>query len=363
MLLRAVAGVFSARVLMLALLGVVIAEAGVWALCGSRVSDGNSLAYSPTGVTKLGSGVLVVDPPNLVREAWNGQFDFWQGFIAPFWIATDSAAMEARQVLAGVWRIAVWSLLGVAIARIAAMHLTHHDRPAMTTALRRSLRNGLGQVAGPLVVLALVGAMAAAIWLLGWLSQVSFIGVLFTLVWPLVFVFALLVGLLAFGLAVGWPLMVASQAVERPDPYDAVSCGFAYVYQRPVRLVAYVVQAAIVGALVGGLVLLALQLGTWFLIPWFVAAGEPTGAQSSLIRFWTAALAYVPVVFHAAYFWFAAVPIYLLLRRDIDEKQADEVFLDDQPLPTPDVTLAENEPVQSESGEPAPDASEEVESA
>jgi len=368
MLLRAAGGVFSMRVLLLAAIGMLLAEAGSWVLVGTipAASGELELAGSELLSSELASSHLAnskrgkiefdyqrLDPAQLLQQAADGQAKFVRSFASPFWTPSRSVSDMALQLSAGCWRIAVWSLFGVAIARIAAMHLTHHKRPSLGVALGRSLRNWLGQAAGPLVILLIVGVLVGVIWLLGVTAQVKFLGVGIALVWPLVFLLGLVAGLLSLGLTLGWPLMVASQAVERPDPFDAVSCGFAYVYQRPVRLIAYALQAWIVAIVVGALVLLALQLGTIFLAPWYVAHPAPTGATRSLIAFWMNAVTHAPQVFHAAYFWFAAVTLYLLLRRDIDEKQADELFLDDQPPALPDAALSEAESASVEGDSPS----------
>ncbi len=52
---------------------------------------------------------------------------------------------------------------------------------------------------------------------------------------------------LLLGLAAGWPLMIASAAVEGEDSFDAMSRTYAYVRQRPWHYVAYAAITLIVG--------------------------------------------------------------------------------------------------------------------
>ena len=50
---------------------------------------------------------------------------------------------------------------------------------------------------------------------------------------------------------------------------------------------------------------------------------------AGLIRFWAGCVKLLAVGFIFAYFWSAATAIYLLLRRDVDATELDEVFLDE----------------------------------
>lgn len=340
-LLHAVAGVFRARVLLLAAAGVLAAELGVLACFLFQPNQAARVELlSPT----VAAGP--VDAGELLREAWAGQAGYWQAFVAPFWTRAATSADGFQQGLAGVVRLIVWSLFGVAIARIAALHLTHHEPPSMATALRRSTSGWIGQAAGPLVPLAVVGVSAGLVHMLGGMSRLWPIGMAVALLWPLLALLAAAAGVLAIGVAFGFPLMLASQSVERRDPFDAVSCGFAYVYQRPLRLAAYTAQALAVGAAAGAVVLLAVRVSDSVLVGWFeglgyafddgghlYGPGSGPSVVASIARFWHNLFLCLPAVFYAAYFWFAATAVYLLLRRDIDEKPSDEVHLDEAPAP------------------------------
>ena len=51
-------------------------------------------------------------------------------------------------------------------------------------------------------------------------------------------------------------------------------------------------------------------------------------AGSVIIRFWADCVKFLAVGYFYGYFWTAASAIYLLLRRDVDATEMDEVFLD-----------------------------------
>jgi hypothetical protein len=156
-----------------------------------------------------------------------------------------------------------------------------------------------------------------------------------------------------FGIAVvliavwfGWPLMWSTVAVERSDAFDAASRTAAYVYQRPLRLIFYVVVASVLGA-VGHLIVAGFTSGASFLAEWAVSWGagtdriavlataandgvEPTFSGSaafgsSAIGFWKSMLATLARAYPLAYLFSASVGVYLLLRMDIDSTEMDEI--------------------------------------
>lgn len=324
-LLHAVAGVFSGRVLLLAAMGLVFAELGAWGCLGFD-------SQKAVGVTLARGGA--VDPSfaagDLLAVAHAGQKGYWASFVTPFWQAPAGVNTGIQRGLAGVWRLVVWSLFGVALARLGALHLAHHEKPTAAQVLGRSFAGWFGQAAGPLALVAAAGLLAAPIWLMGLASKASAVGVFVAVFWPVAILLAVAAALVAVAALVGTPLIGAAHAVERPDPFDAVSCGVAYVYQRPLRLLAYVLQAAVVGAVAGAMVLGVLRVGFGVLTVYWAGAGEAADAESGrwLLKAWLVLYDYLPLVFHAAYFWFAAVAVYLLMRRDIDEKMVDEVFVE-----------------------------------
>ena len=87
----------------------------------------------------------------------------------------------------------------------------------------------------------------------------------------------LLMAILLLGALVGWPLMWATVSVEGTDAFDALSRSYAYTYQRPLRLLWYVVFATILAAVSMFVVKLfaasAISLGSWS-IRWGI--DEPT---------------------------------------------------------------------------------------
>jgi hypothetical protein len=202
------------------------------------------------------------------------------------------------------------------------------------------------------------------------------------LAWPFVLLLGLLMAILLLGALVGWPLMWSTVSVEGTDAFDALSRSYAYVFQRPLRLLWYVLFAALLAALsmfvVKAFAAASIALGDWS-VSWgldqetmdeVVAPGaalrdprfapdpvetlappldEPViddepgedpaeidleeqgwleRAGRSLIYFWKSLMAALAAGYQAGFLWVSAVGVYLLLRRDIDGAEMDEVDID-----------------------------------
>jgi hypothetical protein len=164
----------------------------------------------------------------------------------------------------------------------------------------------------------------------------------------LVIVAGLLITILLLGLLFGWPLMWPTIAAEGTDSFDALSRSYHYVYQRPLQVVLYAFVASLLGLV--GVVLVnffAASVIEFSLWPtrWGMgearsaevlqalaapAAGEGLlGAGAGLIGFWLGLVRAVAVAFQFAFFWASAAAVYLLLRRNIDGTDLDEVFLEE----------------------------------
>jgi hypothetical protein len=161
------------------------------------------------------------------------------------------------------------------------------------------------------------------------------------------------------GWAVGWPLMYATISVEGSDSFDAFSRSFAYVFQRPWHYLFYVLVATVFGSLCsffvvlfatlmvhtslwavswgGGKGLAATLNGLMYYAPeasgWGPAGpGEPPTGSAWIAAVFAAVWLYVVFLllagFVQSYFWSASTIIYYLLRRDVDNTEMHEVYLE-----------------------------------
>jgi hypothetical protein len=154
--------------------------------------------------------------------------------------------------------------------------------------------------------------------------------------------------------------MWATISTEGTDTFDALSRTYAYTMQRPLQYLLYAMLVAILGALTWLLVVgfsEAVIHVSWWAADWgvfderrmeaIVAAtnrDQPAvdylaaeGAEITstgqigiaLFRFANGCLRAVAYSFAYGYFWVAACGIYLVLRRDVDHTETDEIYLDD----------------------------------
>lgn len=246
----------------------------------------------------------------------------------------------------GTWTLAIWALFGGAIARIAAIHLTYGETIGPLTALRESAAKWPSTVGAPLLCFAAVAIIAIPLALAGFLLHASVFAFLIGLGWFIVLLFGIALAIVLVGLAFGWPLMWSTIAVERSDAFDAVSRAYAYVFQRPLHAVFYLLVAGVLGLLaqtgVNLMVDATLAATDWAVEigaggdrlrelhhPQNVSALDRTGVKA--IQFWTTGFRGIADAFCMAYLWPAAVAIYLLLRRHIDATDLGDVVFDEGP--------------------------------
>ncbi|MBX6314182.1 MAG: hypothetical protein IRY99_14890, partial [Isosphaeraceae bacterium] len=212
----------------------------------------------------------------------------WRVPVAPFRTLFGlGVGMGAffHAALAALWAILVWGVLGGAIARIAAVQLAKGERLGLAAALRFAIAHSGALIGAPLSPMLGIGFFAALCALFGLLYQdpgaigPSIAGVLAVL--PLLA--GLVMTLILIGLAAGWPLMIATVAVEGEDGFDALSRSYSYVYQRPLGYAAYVALAWGLGVL--GLIVVAfLARSIIHLTAWALAFGAPDDVISGLFH-------------------------------------------------------------------------------
>ena len=163
----------------------------------------------------------------------------WVGIYDPFFT-----------IVFGLAFLALWAILGGAMARIAALKATRQERIATSEALAFAQEKIVAFICAPLMPFLCI-AMIAVILAGGGL--VSMLPVLGDLIAAVLFLLAVLAGfvmaLLAIGGVVGSFLMYPTIAVESSDAFDATSRSFAYVYQRPWRTGLYAFVAGVYGTI------------------------------------------------------------------------------------------------------------------
>jgi hypothetical protein len=240
-------------------------------------------------------------------------------------------------LFSALWSLAVWSFFGAAISRVAAVQLATGEYLGWGAALRWARSKWLAYFSAPVLPMLGAAIVVLPILLLGFLMKTDFLAALGGLIWPLVLAGGFAITLLVVGVVFGWPLMWGTISVEGTDSFDALNRTYSYVYQKPLRYFLYWVVAAIIGWL-GWFVVVNFAAGVIWFSSWAASWGTGTvrmhelaagtGVAAWLIGFWNGWVKLIAMGYSFSYFGVASTAIYYLLRRDIDARETDEVFLD-----------------------------------
>ncbi len=245
--------------------------------------------------------------------------------------------------LAVLWVLSVGGIVGGAIARIAVLQVSRSQGPGALGAIGFALRYAVLLIATPLFPLIAVSLCALVCAGVGALFRLpagigSAVGGVLLFI-PLLL--SVVMACLLFGLAAGWPLLLASVAAEAEDVLDALSRSFSYLNQRLGKFVLCVVLAGVIG--IPALVAIdLLATVVTHLAAWGVGLSAPASSLAGLVAsgagegslvqpdslwpsFWRGVVALLVQSWIYAYFWTAAAFIYLLLRHDVDGTPWTEV--------------------------------------
>ena len=241
-----------------------------------------------------------------------------------------------------------------------AVELAGEEHVGFGAMMRYAASRWRAYFAAPLLLIVIVLMIAAAMGAAGGLLRWD-LGVLVTglVLWPFMLLGGFVMTFLLVWLGFGWPLMWATISTEGEDSFDALSRSQQYLLQRPLHYLFYVLVAVFVGWL-GWLVVSNFAAGVVGMTAWAAdwgadssrwLAGPDTGARrvdlltsenanlgaaghvgAGLLLFWCGCVKMLAVGFLYSYFWTASTCIYLLLRRDADATEIDEVFLEDEDL-------------------------------
>jgi len=272
-------------------------------------------------------------------------------------------------LVSGAGVLAIWSLAGGAVCRIVALQFAREELLTWRQGLAFARKKLLGGFAlAPCIPLIMAGCIMVLLALGGMMLRIPYLG---DLLGGAAFFLALLGGfliaVLLAGLAAGghlfWPMVAADEC----EGFDAFSSGFAYVFNRPWKTLWYLtvslVYAAICWLVLNVFAYLSLAItrsvvafGTAPLGWWRYDAGgsriskleslwpmsgpgdlyhwpDTTGfgpgdyLSAVLIAFWVVATIGLIWAFLASFYFSACTVMYFLLRRDVDQRPFDEVYV------------------------------------
>lgn len=360
LLVKAARAALFVRMIVLGTLGVWATQAGWSAIEGTFLADDELRLERLTDNatfplrTPLLSGLVV---PRFDALDWsvgaNPLVRGWAWALQPLARLADAGTWQSglALVLAGIWVMVVWALVGGAMARISALYLTRGELVGPVTALRAAAANWLSTFAAPAFCFGVITVFALLLMFVGLVMRLGILAFLAGLFWPVALALGLAIAIFVIGLAFGWPMMWSTIAAERTDAFDGVSRGYAFVYQRPLHLLFFVLVAGVLAVLAQAAVdlivfgahdatIAAVERGLGAEADPVLRNQAPSAderasviaaAGGKMVRFWSTALASLATAFPMTYLWPAAMGIYLLQRRLIDSTEVGEVSLDEGP--------------------------------
>jgi hypothetical protein len=237
--------------------------------------------------------------------------------------------------------VAIWGLVGGAVARIALVQLGWGQSLGLREALKDAVGHARPLIVTPLLPILVVVLAALFCSLFGLLFHIPVVG---PILGGLVLIVPIILGVLMFvmiaALVAGWPLMVVSIAAEGEDELDALSRSFSYLNHRLGLLAISVAFAGLVA--IPGLFLVDLTVdGILGMMRWGLLPTTPQAVLDSLsgvgVRgvderwtqilpaLWVGLVRLTARAWIYAYFWTVASLIYLQIRRDVDGARWSEL--------------------------------------
>ena len=331
------------------------------------------------------------DSINFMGLHLSGPRNVFQQLVSPFQYLFDgqfNVRAFLYLLLGCVWSLLVWSFVGLGITRVCLLKLTRNENAGLDDAFEFAMEKWTTAVSAIGIPLLAVAALCVPAALIGLLMSFNFGVLVAGILWPLMLIIASAMGLLLLGLMFGFPLMISSVGCESQNAFDAMTRAYAYTFQRPVHYLFYCLIAIVFGGLcwmvVAGLTSSIVDLSFWS-ASWGsnmvsadridVIKGIPTEdialstdaynkeiaalatdaakspaepAQSpakpvslpedsgllnigrTLIGLWNSLFHTLAAAFIYGLFWCMASAIYLLLRKDADETEMDEIYIVDE---------------------------------
>lgn len=272
-----------------------------------------------------------------------------------------------------VTTLKIWAFFGGAVCRTAAMDAAREERITLGEAASFAKQKWLSFVMAPLLPIGMALAFGLFLFLLGLVGWIPYAGEFIVGILLIVAIgLGLIIAFVLIGTVGGVGLTFPTIAAEGSDALDALSRTFAYVYQRPWRTVVYYLSVIAHGAICLAFVKLLARLALWsthlflgFAMNWGSPslAGESAEDVNKLDAIWqTPALTgdttfygsfgeyelaglswFSQIIFKTwiyglwglvaayamSYFFCANMNIYLLLRREVDMTDIEDVYLED----------------------------------
>ncbi len=224
------------------------------------------------------------------------------------------------------------------VARMTTVRIATGVRPSLIHAMMMARKHIVSAVIAAVLMGVGVALVLAPVWVTALLPE------FFTsLATPISLLFAFMGVFMILGTVLGLPLMLSALMSENSDYFDAMSRAYSYSLQRPLRYGFYLLVGLLYGIL-GRLVMCGITWGAVALFFW--ASGKnPATEQNLYVWFFVYMAGLLPLSFTVIYVCSLFSGIYMLLRRDVDAVEMDEVWLPkSQGVPLPELPQLKSDP-------------------
>lgn len=273
--------------------------------------------------------------------------------------------------------LAVFSVAGGAICRIAALQFARGEKPGLSEALRFGIKKFTSFFTVPLAPLGIIIFIGFFIFLLGLVGNIPWAGKpIMVIFMVLALIAGGLIAVILIGTVAGFNLMFPAVAYDNADCFDAISRAFSYIFTKPWRMGLYTVLAAVYGAICYMFVRLfaflllcvtyfSLQLGVlgnnnklteiWPDKPIFThliaqpnweKLNELQSLGTFLVYIMLMAVVILVVAFTVSFYFSANTVIYSLMRKAVDNTALEDIY-----TPTEETTTEPTPTEESKSEE------------
>lgn len=265
-----------------------------------------------------------------IARPWHDLLAATGGAFHPRSTATQRLMAHVRFALA----LAVWSLFGVALCRLAAIQFARDEVGSFRQATQFAVTRWRHSVSAPVVPLAAAILVMLGIWTLVLPSHLPFVGnVWLRVASPVLLAGGSAVIVLLLAAALGWPLMIAAIAVDDCDGFGALSRSYSFWTGRPFHAIGFALVAALIEAIILTVASLFFDAAIAMVHFGAVLATSDVEQLATIIRACHTVTNMLLSTFEISLFWTSATIVYLLLRQAVDQKPFDQIAPDDSERP------------------------------
>lgn len=286
---------------------------------GDRAANGAS-APGAASVPVENPG-LMLDTDALVEKAEQDEAEHVKAApVKPWWAKTLVVIYVAFSTM----------LLYMMLARIAAVKVATDVRLRTHTAAIFALGRIRAGLAAAFFIGLTLCVVLLPIWLIGKIPQSEEINWILA---PIGLLLSTIATLVLLGGTLGFPFVLSELMAGNSDCFEGLSRAYAYVFQKPQRLLFYAFATLFFGVL-GFIAISILTILILFIFEYLTHSGY--AGASPVVLGWCHAFGIVPWAFLMVYSFTAMTGIYMLRRQDIDAIELNEVWLEDpQDVPLP----------------------------